>query len=201
MPVSAPRRQNARGEGARLRDDLLDAAATLIGTSGSDADLSLRAVARSAGVSAQAVYLHFASLEELVVALIVDGSQQMGAALQQAALSRTDPVERILARGRAYLAWAAEHPARYQAMFEGKVQRYRDPNHTGRLLLNALRDDIVAAMASGAVPADDADLIAVELWALVHGLASLSANKPTFPWPDLVTLADRAGRRILGAGR
>ena len=69
----------------------------------------------------------------------------------------------------------------------------------GRAQFVKVRDDVRAAMNAGAVPEGDADSVALQLWALVHGLVSLRANKPSIPWPDGGKLVDDAGRRILRA--
>ena len=60
------RQRNARGEGERLRIELLEAAADLMATHGDIESISLRAVAREAGVSATAVYRHFDDHHDLL---------------------------------------------------------------------------------------------------------------------------------------
>src|SRR5579859_7509175 len=67
--TTAVRRRNRRGQGSRLRDDLLDAAADLVAEVGDARDLSLRSVAAKAGVAATSVYLHFPDLGALKAAL------------------------------------------------------------------------------------------------------------------------------------
>ena len=64
------RRRNARGEGERLRQELIRAASQLLESLPGEESLSLRAVARQAGVSAPSVYLHFADKGELVGAVL-----------------------------------------------------------------------------------------------------------------------------------
>jgi AcrR family transcriptional regulator len=197
------RKRNPRGEGDRLRAEILLAATRLLEAAGTDEGLSLRAVARQVGISPQSMYLHFGNLDELVLAVLADSHGTMGAALDAAAAAEPDPVERILARGRAYLAWGADHPGLYQVMYEGRLQSEpeQDPSVVppGRAQLHKVRDDVRAAMNAGAVPEGDADALAFQLWALVHGLVSLRANKPHVPWPDTAKLATDAGRRILSA--
>jgi AcrR family transcriptional regulator len=197
------RERNRRGEGDRLRAEILAAATRLLETAGTDEGLSLRAVAREVGISPQSMYLHFGNLDALVLAVLADSHATMGAVLDAAAAAEADPVERILARGRAYLAWGAAHPGLYQVMYEGRLQSEpeQDPSVVppGRAQLYKVRDDIRAAMTAGVVPEGDAEALAMQLWALVHGLVSLRANKPGVPWPDTAALATDAGRRILSA--
>lgn len=194
------RERNRRGEGDLLRTEILTATTRLLEHAGTDEGLSLRAVARAVGISPQSMYLHFPGLDELVFAVLLDAYGRMAAELDTAAAAGTDPVGRILARGRAYLAWGGAHPGLYQVMYEGRVQSVREPEGVeppGRRILHAVRDDVAAAMAAGAVPPGDAHVIALQLWALVHGLVSLRANKPSVPWPDPATLLDPAARRLL----
>lgn len=197
------RERNRRGEGERLRAEILAATTRMLERAGTDEGLTLRGVAREVGVSPQSMYLHFANLDQLILAVLADCHGRMGAALDGAADAETDPVERILARGRAYLSWGGAHPGLYQVMYEGRLQSVpeQDPDvmPPGRAQFVKVRDDVRAAMNAGAVPDGDADSVALQLWALVHGLVSLRANKPTMPWPDGGKLVDDAGRRILRA--
>jgi AcrR family transcriptional regulator len=197
------RERNRRGEGDLLRAEILTATTRLLEHAGSDEGLSLRAVARAVGISPQSMYLHFPGLDDLVFAVLLESYARMAEELDAAAAAEADPVRRVLARGRAYLAWGDAHPGLYQVMYEGRVQSVREPEAgvepPGRRILHAVRDDVAAAMTAGAVPPGDPDTLALQLWALVHGLVSLQANKPSVPWPDVAALADDAGRRILGA--
>jgi AcrR family transcriptional regulator len=200
--LSSRRERNRRGEGDRLRADIIAAATGLLEAAGTDEGLTLRGVARAVGISPQSVYLHFAGLEDLVLAVLDDCYAEMGAAMRAVAAAETDPVERVLAWGRGYLAWGGAHPGLYQVMYEGRVQTIRDAQHgdpPGRRLLHWVRDDVRAAMDAGAIPPGDADHLALQLWALVHGLVSLRANKPGVPWPDVAGLVTDAGRRLMRA--
>ena len=197
------RERNRRGEGDRLRAEILAAATRMLERAGTDEGLTLRGVAREVGVSPQSMYLHFPNLDALILAVLADCYVAMGADLDAAADAETDPVERVISRGRAYLVWGGAHPGLYQVMYEGRLQSQaeRDLRATppGRMQFFKVRDDVRAAMNAGAIPDGDADSVAFELWALVHGLVSLRANKPTMPWPDGAKLVEDAGRRLLRA--
>src|SRR6185437_6193275 len=78
------RRPNPRGQGGRLRDELLDAASGLLAVGGRDAELTLRSVARAAGVAAPSVYQHFADLDELMLALVRYHLADLAAAIEAA---------------------------------------------------------------------------------------------------------------------
>src|SRR5215213_7639388 len=78
QPRSGTRRQrNAHGSGQRLRQELMDAADRLLAAGATPESLSLRAVAREAGVAAPSVYLQFESKEALVDAVVAKRFQQL----------------------------------------------------------------------------------------------------------------------------
>jgi AcrR family transcriptional regulator len=64
--TGARRARNRRGEGARLRNELVTAARQLLMTAERESDLSIRAVTRAAGAAPQSFYLQFGSLDELL---------------------------------------------------------------------------------------------------------------------------------------
>src|SRR5712691_7955762 len=89
---TARRTPNPRGQGGRLRDELLDAASGLLAAGGRDAELTLRSVARAAGVAAPSVYQHFADLDELMLALVRHHLADLATAIGNALLPvRTRP--------------------------------------------------------------------------------------------------------------
>ena len=95
-------------------------------------DLSLRAVARELGVVSSAVYRYFASRDELLTALIIDGYDSMGAAVEQAeaGVARRDLVGRWMAIGRAVRAWSTARPAEYALLYGTPVPGYAAPQDT-----------------------------------------------------------------------
>ncbi|GEM_PF-2112887 len=98
-----------------LRDELV-AAATAALTDGGPAALSVRALARDAGTSTQAVYSLFGGKEGLLDAVLAEGFAQLGIALASVAPD-PDPLRALADLGRAYRAWAHESPSLYVAMF------------------------------------------------------------------------------------
>src|SRR4051812_21900587 len=91
------RERSPQGEGARLREELIAAAVRLLAAE-VDADaLSLRGVAREAGVAAPSVYLHFASKEDLLRAVVNAHFSALQGAIETALASAHDPTSRLLA--------------------------------------------------------------------------------------------------------
>src|ERR1700749_866010 len=99
-----------------LRDALLQAAERVLERDGL-AGLTLRAVAREAGVSHAAPTHHFGDLTGLLSELAAIGFRQFNAAMAAAGASSTVPLQQAAARARAYVAYAQAHPGMYGLMF------------------------------------------------------------------------------------
>ena len=183
------RQANPRGAGGRLRDELLDAATRLLDGGGRDAALTLRGVAREAGVAAPSVYPHFADLDALVLELIrrhlADLTSTVHAAVAGAASSRS-PVAALRAAAHAYVRWGLQRPGPYTVVFEGRALRQLSRDE--ELALGAGEDllaDLVALLAALPCPPADAATAAVALWSALHGVVALRTAKPAYPWPPL----------------
>src|ERR1700752_240116 len=92
--VTHGRMQNRRGEGPRLRAEIIDAAARLLVEKGPEA-VSLRAIARRAGITAPAIYAHFDGLDEVLEAIVANNFQMLADYLRGAVEGHTDPVARL----------------------------------------------------------------------------------------------------------
>src|ERR671921_932375 len=125
------RERSPQGEGARLRDELIAAAGRLLATDEDVDSLSLRGVAREAGVAAPSVYLHFASKEALLRAVVSAHFTALQGAIETALASAHDPTSRLLAGCLAYCRYAMEHPGSYQLLFNTPRPDMRDPNFAG----------------------------------------------------------------------
>ncbi|MBV9653225.1 MAG: WHG domain-containing protein [Acetobacteraceae bacterium] len=169
----APRAPSAYHHGD-LRRGLLDAAESLLERDRGPAALSLREVARAAGVSHNAPYRHFADREALLAALAAEGFVRLTAALHAAA-RRSHAEARGLALGRAYLRFARTHPSLYLLMFGPDVRKSAYPALAAAAMeaFAALRP----AAGAGRDPARRARHHAVGAWALAHGLAHLIVDR------------------------
>ncbi|MGH2866811.1 MAG: TetR/AcrR family transcriptional regulator [Solirubrobacteraceae bacterium] len=150
-----------------LRAALVRAAMELLEESG-ETELSLRAVARRAGVSPAAPYRHYADREALVSAVAAVGYQELATQLAAAHPSPSNPDE--LARvAIAYVQFALERPALFRIMFGEPCDRDNDE----RVAATAAVSQYVRAIVERTFPQADADALATAVWALVHGLAFL----------------------------
>ncbi|MGW7242988.1 TetR/AcrR family transcriptional regulator [Streptomyces sp. NPDC054804] len=150
-----------------LRAACLRAARELLEEDGS-AGLSLRAVARRAGVSATAPYRHYADRDALVSAVAAQGYRELAEYLAAAHPSPTTP-DGFAAVAVAYVRFALERPALFRVMFAEPC----DPNSEERVSAAAAVSECVRGIVRGAFPGADPDALSVTVWALVHGLAFL----------------------------
>jgi AcrR family transcriptional regulator len=160
-----------------LHDALLKAAERILERDGLPG-LTLRAVAREAGVSHAAPAHHFGDLTGLVSELAAIGYGRFGAALTAAAAAGRSPAEMGLARGRAYVDFARAHPAMYQLMFSAErldmnnpvLRQAADASFSG--LVAAINESRNDAIAENTLTLGQAADIA-RVWSLVHGFAML----------------------------
>jgi AcrR family transcriptional regulator len=157
---------------AGLRDRLVDAGAELV-TSGGTAAVSLREIARRAGVSHGAPRRYFPTHLELLSAIARRGFAGLDAKLREAADGASeDPRARLAALGRAYLEFAAGNPGMYELMFR------HDLLESGRLGLREVSLPLfrmTAGLVAAARPQAQAapEVTAAALWANLHGIAQL----------------------------
>lgn len=183
-----PRRRSPRGSGELLRDDLLAAAGRLLEGLGAEEALSLRGVAREAGVSAPSIYLHFPDKDALVLEVLRRRFDELGAALDAAAAGHeADPAAELLARALAYCAYAEEHPGAYRVMFD-LVPPDRDVDPASLVGPEMMQ---VNARLLGRCGVRDPHAAAVVLWCGLHGIVGLRRARPLFPWPERDALVRR----------
>jgi AcrR family transcriptional regulator len=164
-----------------LRAALVRAAMELLEESG-EAALSLRAVARRAGVSPAAPYRHYADREALVSAVAAVGYRELAERLAAAhpSPSTTDELASVAT---AYVQFALERPALFRIMFGERCDRDNDE----RVAATAAVSQYLRAIVQRTFPQANAEALATAIWALVHGLAFLHLDgKLDAPTPAVV---------------
>jgi len=141
-------------------------------TEGDPDKLSLREVARAAGVSATAVYHHFPDKQALLAALAHEGLARLAAAQHAASDAAGGGKAGFAATGRAYVNFALENPALFRLINNTQAPpmgspREDLPDAMAFLLANA------AALAPEGAPPLAAQVVAIQGWALAHGLSVL----------------------------
>lgn len=179
-----------------LRSALIEAAEAVIAERGLDR-FSLRETARRAGVSAAAPAHHFKDVRGLLTAIAAQAFADLAEALEAAnAAAGPDREARIMAQGKAYVAFALERPARFDLMWRKALLDLDDP-HLGEAGDRAFEvlDRVVrhqGVPSSG--PADPALAPSIAAWSVVHGFARLAIDGVFGAEPDS---AERAAQALL----
>ncbi|MBR2118700.1 MAG: TetR/AcrR family transcriptional regulator [Pseudomonadota bacterium] len=160
-----------------LKEALVQAALDLIANKG-PAGFTFAEAARSAGVSPAAPYRHFRDRDELLASVAQQGFEQFESQLTAAwDDGRPDTPTAFQRVGKAYLAFARENPAYYSAMFESGVPLESNPallvaSERAFAIIRAASERLVA-MAPPGVPRPPAMMMALHIWSMSHGIASL----------------------------
>jgi AcrR family transcriptional regulator len=190
--VTAARTRNRRGEGPRLRAEILAAASRILAETGSEEAVTLRAVARAVGISAPSIYAHFEDRAAIVDAVVDQAFADFRAALARGADGIADPVERLRAGCAAYLDFASHDRNRYRLLFE---RRDLIPDHTMSPTqwesFAFLVDSVQRCIDAGRSQSTDATGDACAIWTALHGYAVLHSGLPGFPWPPEPEMLDR----------
>src|SRR5947209_7398436 len=113
-----PRRRRApKGEGHRLRGEIIAAASDLLADLGDPNQLSMRAVAAASGVTTPSIYRNFADKQALLVAVLETRWAELVRVIVEAASEVDDPFESLRRMGHAYVRFAEDHPGHYQVLF------------------------------------------------------------------------------------
>jgi len=200
--MTRTRQRNPRGQGERLRDDIIEAASALMANPAAP-PLTLRAVAREVGVAATSVYLHFDSIESLVLAV---ADRRFGELIQlqaEAAGDVTDPCQRVRDGALAYCEFGLAHPGHYQVMFTSPLplpEGTSADQFPGRKAFQQLTDRVAECLGVSPESPEEADVFftAQLIWQQLHGIVSLRISRPRFPWPPLEPTVRAAVDRLLG---
>ena len=161
-----------------LRRALLDAARVELHL-GSVQQLSLRGVARRAGVTHTAAYHHFADKDALMRRLAQEGFEKLDASMVHEMADVKDPVDRLVAAGVGYLRFAADDPQALRLMFDGDKVVHEDDeplSTAARRAFTRLVEATAAARGSRGLSGDPLP-DAIMQWSAVHGFATLSRGK------------------------
>ncbi|MGI5282692.1 TetR/AcrR family transcriptional regulator [Nonomuraea polychroma] len=176
MTASRTARERVRAE---LTREITDIARRQLATEGAGG-LSLRAVAREMGMVSSAIYRYFPSRDDLLTALIIDGYNAIGEAVEQAdaGCPREDFLGRWLSVCHAVRDWALAHPHEYALLYGSPVPGYQAPQDT---VPAALRDTLVFG----------------RILSEAHQAAALSPAQPAPPPPPSLHADASAVRAII----
>lgn len=191
-----PRPRSRRGEGGRLREELVEATADLLHRAGHPDHVSVRAIADRVGVTPPSVYRHFPDKESLIFEVCHRHFAGFDRYLDDAVAGVDDPVERIRRRADAYVRFGLDGPETYRIMFMGagpvlpEGVAYEDLIYGGAF--GALIGDVEEGQRHGLLRTDvSPEHAALTMWTALHGIVSLLIVDMEFPWPpvDVLTAA------------
>jgi AcrR family transcriptional regulator len=197
------RQRNPRGQGERLRDDIVEAASRLLDDPAAP-PLTLRAVAREVGVAATSVYLHFDDIDSLILAVAERSFAELLRLQDLARDTSPDPRQRIRAGCLAYCELGLAHPGQYQVMFAHPLRLPEDGTPAERFPGIFSFRELIQEVADcvGAEPTDEQVFFTAQLiWEQLHGIVSLRISRPRFPWPPLAGTVTEAVDRLLASAK
>lgn len=199
----AEKRKRAPSGGARyhhgdLRAALVEAAVGLV-AEGSVRDVSLREVARRAGVTYAAPYHHFADKSALLAAVATQGFERLLADLERAMARRKSLRSELQAAAETYLAFALDHPAHYRVMFLPEVKHSPEATQFHVAASHAFESLLSRVVRARPNESERSHLVlATTVWAALHGLSLLAIDRilqVKLPQPEK-TLRDACHRIV-----
>jgi len=194
--ATATRARNRRGEGARLREDIVAGAVAVLDETGDETAVTLRAVARRVGIAPPSIYRHFADQPSIMLAVVQQAFAELETVLRDTLeAAGEEPRARLFAVCTGYLTFARTHPGRYRTMFgglwmpdlEASSLTEADLHALGQNSLQLLADALGECVASGIATTTNLSADAVALWVGLHGLAHQQSVTVSFPWPSDIT--------------
>ncbi len=195
-PGSTPkpeRKRNQRGQGEKLRGEIIDAALRLLDQH-PHSELSLRAVAREVGVTAPAIYPHFPRREDMIAEVVRMSWAGLAREMERADTRARgkSPRDRLKAQARAYIRYATASPTRYETLF-GFQNRYIESPVFDQTpaagAIYAVRAAVNRCIEAGYTPIMPANDLALLIMSFLHGRVALAQSTPgwRFSTPQSVT--------------
>lgn len=163
---------------ADLRAQVLDASVQLIAEVGL-AGLSMREVARRAGVSHQAPYHHFHDKESIVAALVERGFGKLAERMEAAAAAKGTVAQRLAKTGHEYVEFALAEPVFFRLMFRPELvelSRFPAAAAAGARAFSVLERLIDERTEGTRATQAKKDALVSMHWSVVHGLAALMTD-------------------------
>jgi AcrR family transcriptional regulator len=188
MTVAAPSAASPSPAGVSTADRLVDSARAMLDEQGLDG-LTLRAIARRAGVSHGAPLRHFPTLAALLAAVAADGFRELIAAVDTETSLLADgatELDRLAASGRGYVKFAIASPGVFTIMFRPERVDVTDTDYVAAAhdSFHQLHAAVQGAQREGFHAGVDSTRLASVMWTTMHGLADLWIRSGGLPGAD-----------------
>lgn len=163
-----------------LRPALIKAALRILRRNGIEG-LTLRGVARVAGVSQAAPYKHFTDKSALLAAVAAAGFAELQARFEQVSSDTKNARHRLHRFGQAYVLFALDEPALFRLMFSAALGRLKH-QHPDLIVAGArpyetMRKAVEIILPEAGVAQAEVDAACAAAWSLVHGLSMLLIDR------------------------
>lgn len=197
------RSRSPRGEGERLRDDLIDATEALLAETGDERAVTIRAIVERVGVTPPSLYLHFPTKQHLVREAVDRRFASLARAIRDGAApaaERGDAPAALRGGCLAYLQWARDEPGGYALLFTARRDTMAETGRgpSGTAAFDALTGGIAACQQAGVARDGDPAAMALLVWAALHGIATLTTARPGIPWPPIETMVSDTLAGLVG---
>jgi AcrR family transcriptional regulator len=173
--LPAPARPRTRYHHGDLRAAMIQATEQMVAELGPEA-VSVREVARRAGVSSGAPFHHFPTRQALMTAVAEEATHRLRQRIEEAVVEipESKSPRRLRAIGRAYLLWATDNPAQFKVVSDRRLIEYAEPIQQDNAAIQALlRETLRRAIKQEGSRVTDIDQAMLELRAMAYGLARM----------------------------
>jgi len=167
-------KERKKRDAGKMRSRILKAAMELYVKGGYE-NVTMRRIAAKIEYSPGTIYLYFQNKKDIMLQLCYQGFERL-LAHQDKLEDIGNPLERLSAGGRYYLAFALENPELYELMFATKEifkESGPDEESTPLRAFRKFAENVKACLDAGIFSAGEVETTAIALWATLHGLASL----------------------------
>ena len=163
-----------------LREDILEVSRNLLVKDGFG-KMSMRKIAKRAGVSATSIYLHFQNKDELLLALIESSIAKLASALEENLTDSDDSITKLEKMAQSFVDFALENPQEYEIIYMVRPEEMpkfpKEKFQQIRKIYELLAGIISEGKRTGSLKVDDPLMSAYMIWAQLHGVASVIISR------------------------